>query len=120
MRTIKGLLFTSQCRNGRGVNIPTLIPRNESATHHRYPSLEVITGFMPGLQETWVDVDAGARPQCFLVAAYYDPSLPVNRALKVVIPDVNWHGDLIVMRAGTNVFMTNIGTHAIALCAVRK
>lgn len=120
MRTVRGLLFTSLRRNGRGVKIPTLIPINESATHPRYPSLEVVTGFMPDLQETWVDVDAGARPQRFFVAAYYDPALPTNRALKTVVPDVDWHGELIIMRAGTNVFVTDIGTHALALRAVRK
>lgn len=120
MRTIRGLLFASQRRNGRGVNVPTLIPRNECATHPRYPSLEVITGFIPGLQETWVDVDAGARPQRFFVAAYYDPLLPANRALKAIVPDVDWHGELIIMRAGTNVFVTSIGTRALAIRAIRK
>ncbi|KAH9917210.1 uncharacterized protein B0H18DRAFT_884058, partial [Fomitopsis serialis] len=120
MRSIRGMIFSSEARVGRGVHVPTITPRNESSAHPRFPSLESVLGPGRNLQETWVDLVGSARAQRFLVAAHYDPALPVNEALRKISPDIEWRGDLIVMRAGTWVFVTDVGAQALAVRAVQK
>ncbi|KAH9920383.1 uncharacterized protein B0H18DRAFT_1121992 [Fomitopsis serialis] len=119
LRSIRGILFSSEAHVGRGVHVPTITPRNESVAHPRFPSLEAVLGPVRNLQETWVDLEAGAGARRFLVAAQYDPALPVNKALRKLSP-IEWHGDLIIMRAGTWVFVTDVGARALAIRAVQK
>ncbi|KAH9918430.1 uncharacterized protein B0H18DRAFT_957921 [Fomitopsis serialis] len=85
---------TSEARVGRGVHVPTITPRNESSAHPRFPSLESVLGPGRNLQETWVDLEDFTRHRV--------------------------RGDLIVMRAGTWVFVTDVGAQALAVRAVQK
>ena len=120
MRRIRGIVYHLQAYEGRGVTIPTVIPRDESVVQPRFPSFEAILGPEYNLQETWVEITVGKKPQRYLIAAHYDPTLPVNRALKQLVRNVDWRGELIIMRAGFHVLVTDIGTRTQALRALKK
>ncbi|KAH9923218.1 uncharacterized protein B0H18DRAFT_878822, partial [Fomitopsis serialis] len=119
-KTVKGIMFRYRGRAGQTVRIPTIVPRMESQDCPRFPSVEVVLGAERQFHETWVELQEGSKTRRFFVAAYYDPGQPVNRALKAVAPQVDWHGELIVMKGGAYVFVTDIGPRGLAYRAILK
>lgn len=81
--------------------------------------MEAIIGVERKLHETWVEVQQGPKMCRYLVVSYYDRHCPVNRALKKLSPEVDWHGELVVMRGGKTVFVTELGLHRQAEQAVQ-
>lgn len=72
--------------------------------------MEAILGPGPDLHETWVTCAEpdGSRYR-FLIAARYREDWEVNSALRSVLPEVAWKGDLLVMRGGTMLSVVNMG-----------
>ena len=105
---------------GHIVNVPTIIPLNESRSQPRFPAVEAVMGAERKFQETWVEVQEGPMTGRYFVASYYDRRCPVNVALKRLLPDVDWRGELFVMRGGQAVFVTDLGSRRAAERAVRK
>ncbi|KAI0363408.1 hypothetical protein BV20DRAFT_958380 [Pilatotrama ljubarskyi] len=125
LKNVKGIVYRRPSDKGVPVNVPTAIhPVRDCLAVPRFPSFEAILGLDAELHETWVSCpDALGRPCRFLVAAQYHPGHEDNRALKRILPEIAWKGDLVVMRGGTAYFIVNMGdaTHReLAERAVRK
>ncbi|KAH9858475.1 hypothetical protein C2E23DRAFT_716809 [Lenzites betulinus] len=125
LKNIKGVLYSGRANKGAPVNVPTAIhPTRDSLAVPRFPSFEAILGPGVTLYESWVTCqDTLGKVHRFLVAALYNPTQEVNGALKHVLPEVVWRGDLIVMRGGSAYFVVNMGDAAhreLAERAVRK
>ncbi|KAJ8463403.1 hypothetical protein ONZ51_g10278 [Trametes cubensis] len=112
MKSITGLLFTSNGRKADIVNVPTATyPGRDVQAYPSFPAFEAILGAGGQLHESWVTCqDGGGREYRYLIAAQYCPSCQVNRALKSVIQDVDWRGEVIVMRGGCQSFVVNINS----------
>ncbi|KAI0648933.1 hypothetical protein C8Q79DRAFT_903248 [Trametes meyenii] len=112
LKNVKGIIYTCLSSKGVPVNIPTAIhPTMDSlGAGGRFPSFEAVLGVNAKLHESWVScTDGNGKTHHFLVAAQYRPGQPVNQALKDVLPEVTWKGDLIVMHGGVASFVVNMG-----------
>lgn len=59
-------------------------------------------------QECEVTLMEALGDRTYLIAAQYDPDCSINRALKTLVPTVEWRGSVSVMRLGKRVFVTNL------------
>ncbi len=96
------------------IGVPTTLdPRRDSLAVPRFPCFEAVLGAGIELHETWVICyDGMGFEHRFLIAAQYRPNMTVNRALKHLMPGLNWKGDLLVMRGGNMKFVVNVGKYA--------
>ncbi|KAH9893355.1 hypothetical protein C8Q73DRAFT_791218 [Cubamyces lactineus] len=120
LKNVKGLLF-SRAYRAFTVDVPTVIhPTRDCLAVPRFPCFETILGAGLEIYETWVTYEDGLGSLYrFLIAAHYDPAREINTALRTIVPNTTWRGDLIVMRGGTAVFVVNMGDSEYRVMAAR-
>ncbi|KAL1937219.1 hypothetical protein VTO73DRAFT_14446 [Trametes versicolor] len=100
-RNIRGLYFRATVAQPLPVKIATTIPDVETEFNKRFPSFESILGTRAFIHECLVEcVDPTGKAHKFLLAYQEHPDLPPNRALQNLLPDADFRGELVVMRAG--------------------
>lgn len=118
LRNLRGLYFSSAVDEASSVNIATVIPQPESRLVKRFPSIESVLGTGTPIHECLVTVlDHEGTPHRFLVAFKEQQHLPVNPALKKLLPDGDFRGEVVVMRAGARVMVVNLRGSKLVLLA---
>ncbi|KAF7794499.1 hypothetical protein EIP86_005633 [Pleurotus ostreatoroseus] len=122
---LAGILFAaSAIRDGpRCVQVLTEMPREENDAVYRYPCYETVLGHRSVVRECRVSsghADHG-RGETFIVAAMWDQNDPINIGLRNLYP-VDWRGSILVMKAGSNSYVTNMraGDYFKAKRALRR
>ncbi|KAI0054796.1 hypothetical protein BV25DRAFT_1921582 [Artomyces pyxidatus] len=107
---ISALLFDRMSPDPLRVQVPTVIPIGESLYRPRYPCVESVIGSGFRIHDCVVAVDDHrGRKVRFLISCHYTLGFPVNQALERVRAGTLWRGSLVVMRQGSNVFVTDMG-----------
>ncbi|PIL33623.1 hypothetical protein GSI_04246 [Ganoderma sinense ZZ0214-1] len=120
LRNLRGLYFSSAVDEASAVNIATVIPRAESRLAKRFPSIESVLGTGTPIHECLVTVsDDQGKPYRFFVAFREQQNLPINPALKKLLPDGDFRGEVVVMRAGARVMVVDLRGAKLALLAKR-
>ena len=119
------MVYAQNSRRATSVQVPTIYhPTRDGKDNPRFPSLEAILGTSGPLHECWVTCrDATGGEHRFLIAARYCERCEINLALKQVLPEAEWRGELVVMRGGRHLFVVDIGgsvSKSLAEQAVRK
>ncbi|KIM35123.1 hypothetical protein M413DRAFT_14724 [Hebeloma cylindrosporum] len=97
--SIKGRLYPASGPKPRAVVIKT-----HCTSGSRFPSAELVfsdINIEPGVHDTIVTVAAQGQDLKYLVLCKSSTNLPVNQTIANSNPDVNWHGDLLIMRIGS-------------------
>ncbi|EIW59178.1 uncharacterized protein TRAVEDRAFT_46485 [Trametes versicolor FP-101664 SS1] len=111
VKSITGVMYACDGRQPALVHVPTAIhSTRDGLDNPSFPSFEAILGADGELHETWITcLDAVGREHRFLIAAHYCSDCEVNASLKLVLPEVDWRGGLVVMRGGCRSFVVNMG-----------
>ena len=107
---VYGLHFPQLSSRPAPTSVVTIIPSGEDASHPRFPAVEHVMGSKTATRDCLVVVkDSGYRPREFIVFFQYDQDASTpNQALKSVIPDSEWKGELLVMSRGSRHLVKNL------------
>ncbi|KAJ7898758.1 hypothetical protein B0H13DRAFT_2337318 [Mycena leptocephala] len=81
-----------------------------------YLKMETLFTYAEVIHDAVVEVDAHR----FLISGYYDPTKPVNGALKKAVPCFEWHGEICVVALGVIVPYLRTVKPGLALRAMKK
>lgn len=90
------------------VPVTTLVPTRRALDVQRYPIVETVFGSEYRIHDSFVTIFCQGTEYRFLVSYQYNKNLPRNRALKRLLPDVAWRGEMIVMKAGQRQSVTSL------------
>ncbi|KAI0654588.1 hypothetical protein C8Q70DRAFT_925440, partial [Cubamyces menziesii] len=100
-RNIPGIYYRATSEEPISIQVATTIPDVETPLAKRFPSFESILGTRSVIHECLVTfLDTSGQPHRFLLAYQEHPDHPPNRALLKILPNVDFCGELVVMRAG--------------------
>ncbi|KAF7797733.1 hypothetical protein EIP86_008933 [Pleurotus ostreatoroseus] len=107
---INGTLYSAEATHSSSVQVLTDVPREENDRVYRFPCYETVLDTLYANRECRVSigVTASGKREVFIVVAQYQPNAPVNVALSHVCPGVDWRGSILVMKAGSKFFVTNM------------
>lgn len=106
---LQGLYFNATADTPIQVPIMTTIPQTENAVSRRFPALESVLGPHVVLKERYaVSYDEQGRAHRFLVAYREDENASANRALRHLLPEIAFYGELVVMQAGVRVLVVDM------------
>ncbi|KAI0040756.1 hypothetical protein FA95DRAFT_1576767 [Auriscalpium vulgare] len=100
------------------VAVMTVVPRGNPALRPRFPCAEayLTSGYLVHDSVVTVQGMNGLDHQ-FLICFVYSSDLPVNQALLRLSPEMEWRGELLVMRQSRRCFVTAMGRSKFATLA---
>lgn len=98
LHRLKGLLYEATNATPSIVNVPTLA---DPQGPHRFPCIESLLGTRATIHDCVVSVvDSRGEEHQFLLSCQVGDSLPFNRPLRMLSPNIPWDGSLLIMKMG--------------------
>ncbi|KAI0315734.1 hypothetical protein OF83DRAFT_1173542 [Amylostereum chailletii] len=100
---IRARFYQARAEAPKRAQVPTIIPKHESALLPRFPAVEILLGTQTPVHDCWVTVtDERGRQHRFLVSCTFHPQVAVNYAMRARFPDLpSWNGEAVVMAIGS-------------------
>ncbi|KAI0314370.1 hypothetical protein OF83DRAFT_1174814 [Amylostereum chailletii] len=100
---VRGRFFQARANAPTHAQIPTVIPKCESAHLPRFPGVEILLGTQTVVHDCWVTVnDDRSKQHRFFVSCTLRPQVTINYALRSRFPDLPpWSGELVIMAIGS-------------------